>query len=130
MNGRTVLIVEDDNDIRENCSEILIVSGYQVALACNGLEGISKALEVLPAIIMSDLLMPEMNGLEMLDVLKSNPITSTIPFILASGVRDFGDKKVTSYQGIDGHLPKPFGAEDLITMIETVITRSVYNKSS
>ncbi len=72
-----VLIIEDNFDVRENLSEILILAGYEVLLAANGKEGVKLALDVLPDLILCDVMMPELDGYGVLRILSKNPKTGT-----------------------------------------------------
>lgn len=75
------MIIEDNEAIRENIVEILELANYTVFAAGNGKAGVVLAFNNLPDIILCDIMMPELNGYDVLTLLKKNPLTSLIPFI-------------------------------------------------
>jgi CheY-like chemotaxis protein len=81
----TILVVEDDEDIREAIGEILLQEGYDVALAENGQHALEKLGEVQrPCLLLVDLVMPTMNGLDLMDALSKNDRLATIPVVVMS----------------------------------------------
>ncbi|NNU33382.1 response regulator [Mucilaginibacter sp. S1162] len=78
---RTILLIEDNNDIRENTCELLELEGYKVIPALNGKTGLTTAFEHLPDLILCDIMMPEVNGYEVFVGLQADPATRAIPFI-------------------------------------------------
>ena len=70
---KKVLVIEDQEDVRENIVELLMLSNYDVESAPNGKEGVKKALESHPDLILCDIMMPEMDGYEVLYILSKNP---------------------------------------------------------
>ncbi|MEO6979570.1 MAG: response regulator, partial [Mucilaginibacter sp.] len=79
--SKKVLIIEDNNDIRENVVEILELAGYQVFEADNGKTGVDLALKNVPDIVLCDIMMPELDGYGVLYMLNKNPATAATPFI-------------------------------------------------
>jgi signal transduction histidine kinase/DNA-binding response OmpR family regulator/ligand-binding sensor domain-containing protein len=115
----TILIVEDDADLMNYLGSIL--SEYQVQLAKNGLEGYHLATEHQPDLIISDIMMPEMDGLELCQKLKSNIITSHIPVILLTA-RSLVEQKVEGFElGADEYIEKPFNDLLLLARIKNLI---------
>lgn len=121
--GMPLLLVIDDNaDIREYI-KINFGKEYQIILASNGSEGLSKAVEVIPDIIISDVMMPEMNGLELSRQLKSDERTSHIPVILLTA-RDSDESKMEGYEtGADAYVTKPFNTNVLQAQIKNLLTQ-------
>ncbi len=78
----TILVIDDDKFIRESYQELLTQEGYNVASAVNGKEGLMKAVEIRPNLIMLDIMMPEMDGNMVLEALWKDPRTKTIPVIM------------------------------------------------
>jgi len=76
-----ILVIEDNQDVRENLEELLQLTGYTVYTAENGKIGTAKALEVVPDIILCDIMMPELDGFGVLRILSNHPATMDIPFI-------------------------------------------------
>lgn len=81
-----LLIIDDDKDTRQILADICQYMGHEVAVASNGLEGIELAKTRIPDLIILDLMMPEMNGLQFLSKLRSNPATSKVPVVILSAI--------------------------------------------
>src|SRR5471030_2341257 len=79
--SKKVLIIEDNNDIRDNVVEILELAGYEVFDAPNGKTGVEMAVKNLPDIILCDIMMPELDGYGVLHIINKNPELSAVPFI-------------------------------------------------
>jgi len=115
----TILIVEDDAELMNYLGNSL--TEYHVRLAKNGLEGYNMATEIQPDLIISDIMMPEMDGLELCQKLKSNLITSHIPIILLTA-RSLVEQKVEGYEiGADDYIEKPFNDSLLLARIKNLI---------
>ena len=115
----TVLVVEDNNDLRNYLDELLSKE-YNVIASCNGTEGIESALKNNPDIIISDVMMPEMDGYQLTSTLKDNINTSHIPIILltAKGGRE---SKIEGLQkGAEDYITKPFDEEEILLKIKNI----------
>ena len=115
---KTVLIIEDNTDIRENTCELLELEGYRVFFAENGKIGLILAKENKPDIIICDILMPEVNGYEVLNGLKSDPDTAAIPFIFLTASVERKDIQAGLDMGAKGYIQKPFDPQELFDTIE------------
>ncbi len=111
-----VLIIEDDNDIQEYISTSLN-KDYRILTARNGKEGLKIAQEYIPNIIVSDIMMPEMNGIEVCKRIKEDIRTSHIPVILLTAKDSIQDKEEGYESGADSYLTKPFSARLLQSRI-------------
>ena len=114
----TVLLVEDNNAIRENICEILELKGYGVCFAINGKTGLEMARKIKPDIILCDILMPEMDGYNVFDGLKESPDTMDIPFIFITGSATKSEVLNGRGKGATAYISKPFDGEDLDTTIQ------------
>lgn len=121
---KKILLVEDNHDIRDNISELLELSGYDMYTSENGKDGIKKALEVLPDLIICDIMMPGMDGYEVLHILSRNPKTSHIPFLFLSAKSEAKDLRKGMNLGADDYLTKPFEELDLLNAIESRFKRN------
>ncbi|MCH8745691.1 MAG: response regulator [Chloroflexi bacterium] len=108
-----ILVVEDNPDIRELLIDSLCDIGYAVMEAGDGGAGLQSALEGLPDIILLDMMMPVLDGLEVLDRLKSNPLTRFIPVIMVSAKGQEQDISTALNSGALSYLVKPWEPEDL-----------------
>jgi signal transduction histidine kinase/DNA-binding response OmpR family regulator len=115
-----VLIVEDNNDLRQHIGQGL-QHNYEVLEAVNGLEGFDRALETIPDLIISDVMMPRMDGLELVEQLKNDQKTSHIPVILLTAKSSIEDKISGLKTGADEYLAKPFNQEELLIRVENLI---------
>lgn len=114
-----ILVIEDDILILESIIELLQNEGYECLKAVNGEEGIEIAKEETPDLIICDIQMPGLNGYEVLQHLRANPRTSTIPFIFLSALVDKSDLRKGMILGADDYLTKPFQPEELISSVKT-----------
>ncbi|HZV68035.1 MAG TPA: response regulator [Saprospiraceae bacterium] len=115
---KTILVIEDNDHIRENTCEILELAGYQVSCADDGKAGISAALEIKPDIILCDIMMPHANGYTVLNELRSNPETAHIPFIFLTASAEKSEVKAGLGMGAEGYVRKPFGTDELLRTIQ------------
>lgn len=115
-----ILVVEDESDMLQYVYEILSPS-FKVITATNGREGIEKALEIIPDLIVSDVMMPEVDGIELCRKLKSDKDTSHIPIILLTALSDMAHHVQGIREGADVYLPKPFNSQLLLVHIQNLI---------
>ncbi|QRR00620.1 ATP-binding protein [Dyadobacter sandarakinus] len=115
--AETILIVDDNADMRQHVQS-LIGRRYQTRTAGNGVEALKVIAEFQPSLILSDIMMPEMDGIELLRRIKDNPATASIPMILITA-RAGEESKIEGYEiGADDYLIKPFSANELIARIK------------
>ncbi len=114
---RALIVLADDNaDMRDYLARLLGVA-YEVEAVSNGLQALDAILKRRPALVLSDLMMPVMDGLQLLIELRRNPDTSTIPIVLLSA-RDGEESSIASLQaGADDYLIKPFSAQQLLARV-------------
>jgi CRP/FNR family cyclic AMP-dependent transcriptional regulator len=115
---KTILIIEDNEDIRENVEEILTLSGYKVLAAPNGKEGIDMAQKQNPDLIICDIMMPGVDGYGVLHVLNKDPKTQNIPFIFLTSKSERSDFRTAMELGADDYITKPFAGNELLNAIE------------
>jgi len=114
------LVVEDNNDLRYYLSSELF-SFCKVSVAADGKEGLNKAIETIPDIIISDIMMPEINGIELCGKLKTDQRTSHIPIILLTA-KPLEENRIEGYEtGADDYITKPFSIDVLIARIKNLI---------
>lgn len=113
----TLLVIEDNRTIRENTSEFLEMEGYAVITAANGNDGFQKIIDFLPDLIICDLLMPEMGGLDLLTKLGLYDGLKTIPLIFYSAKSEKKDIKKGMDLGAYDYIVKPSDLQDLLESI-------------
>lgn len=116
-----LLIVEDNADIRLYIEESLH-EDYRIIQACNGREGMEQAFSKVPDIIVSDIMMPEMDGIKMTHILKEDIRTSHIPIILLTAKTSIKDQEEGYDSGADSYLTKPFSAKLLHSRIRNILS--------
>lgn len=125
---KTILVIEDHEDIRENIAEILTLSGYNVLTAPNGRAGIELALNHPPDLVLSDIMMPESDGYDVLQRLQENEATSGVPFIFITAKTERPDIRKGMELGADDYLTKPFDDVELLNAVSGRLKRSERQK--
>ena len=120
-----ILIVEDTLTIREEIHDILVMEGYTVFEAENGSIGFEIALKKHPDLIISDILMPKLNGFEMYKKLQNNKTTKLIPLIFLSAKAEKSDIRVGMRLGAEDYLTKPIDVEDLLNTVKIKIDKKI-----
>lgn len=115
---KTILVIEDNNDIRENTAEILELAGYKSLTATNGRQGVDMALKVKPDLIICDIMMPELDGYGVLHLLRKNPETENVPFIFLTAKSERSDFRRGMEMGADDYITKPFDDSELLSAVE------------
>ncbi|MCB8945377.1 MAG: response regulator [Ardenticatenaceae bacterium] len=119
-----ILIIDDDPELSRMIGFILQKSGYEVETAHNGKDGLAKADEVRPDLIVLDVMMPDMSGIEVCQKLRDRPVTRSLPIIMLSALADI-DAKLSGFQvGADDYIPKPVNAKELIARIQALLLRA------
>lgn len=116
-----ILIVDDDEEIRDFLQAEL-ADTYRIEVCNNGVEALKKTVEHLPDIVISDVIMPEMDGFTLLKRLKGNTSTSHIPVIMLTTKGELTDKLKGIETGADAYIAKPFVVSELVAMINNLIS--------
>jgi len=114
-----LLLIEDNNEIRENTAEILQLAGYTVSTAENGKKGIEIALQNKPDLIVCDVMMPVLDGYGVLHLINKNPDLSGIPFIFLTAKAERNDFRKGMEMGADDYITKPFSDIELLNAVES-----------
>jgi CRP-like cAMP-binding protein/CheY-like chemotaxis protein len=115
---KSVLVIDDNQNIRENTAEILDLAGYKTFTAENGKQGVDLALKEKPSLIVCDIMMPELDGYGVLHLLRKNADTQMIPFIFLTAKTERGDFRKGMEMGADDYITKPFEDIELLNAIE------------
>ena len=117
LKGIKVMIIDDSNTIRKSAEMFLRSSGYEVILAEDGFEAMSKIVDNQPDIIFIDIVMPRLDGYQACMLIKKNPIYQSIPVIMLSSKDGLFDKARGRMVGSNDYLTKPFTTEGLLSII-------------
>jgi len=115
---KKILIVDDERLMRAVLQHNVILAGYDVIVASNGREAMQKIQEVTPDLIVVDLVMPDMNGFEMLRRIRSNKETMQTPVIVVSALQSQTDIEEAKASGADIYLTKPIKPEEFIKHVK------------
>lgn len=121
---KKILLIEDNNEMRENTAEILELANYQVITAVNGRSGVEKATKEVPDIIICDIMMPDLDGYGVLYLLSKNLETAGIPFIFLTAKAEKADMRKGMSMGADDYLTKPFEEMELLNAIEARLKKN------
>ncbi len=117
----SILVVDDNPDLRTYVSEIFRRNGYHVQTARNGHEGHSKAKEILPSLIVTDLMMPLVSGLEMIQMIRKEETLKGTPIILLTAKVDEETRIEGTEHGADAYLAKPFNDRELLAEVRNLL---------
>ena len=120
---KKILLIEDDKVVRENTAELLELANYKVATANNGKSGLVEAKKHVPDIIICDIMMPELNGYGVLQILSKDISTKHIPFIFLSAKSEHKDIRKGMNLGADDYITKPFDESELFSAIESRLAK-------
>ncbi len=120
-----VLIVEDEPDIRELVVHHLKREGYQVSVAASGEEALRQVQASPPDLVLLDLMMPAMNGLEVCRRLRQDPATASLPIVMLTAKGDEVDRVLGLELGADDYVVKPFSPKELLARVRAVLRRSL-----
>ena len=124
MNNPLVLCVDDEQNILDLLDFNLNASGYAVATAARGADAVAIALDRKPDLILLDLMLPDMSGLEVIKALRAERFTATVPIIVITAA-DSESETVQAFElGADDYIKKPFGIRELMARVKAVLRRS------
>ncbi|MEM1003304.1 MAG: response regulator [Bacteroidota bacterium] len=121
---KKILIIEDNEDIRENIAEILELDGFNSITAPDGKVGVEKAVSEHPDLIICDIMMPELDGYGVLHILGKKDETAGIPFIFLTAKAERSDMRKGMVLGADDYLTKPFEDTELLDAVESRLRKT------
>lgn len=121
---KSVLVIDDNADIRDNTAEILELAGYKTFTAENGKRGVDMAIKEKPDVIVCDIMMPELDGYGVLHLLRKNDETQNIPFIFLTAKTERSDFRKGMEMGADDYITKPFEDIELLNAIEVRLKKA------
>jgi DNA-binding response OmpR family regulator len=123
---KKILLIEDNQDVRENTAEILELANYNVVTAENGKVGVELAQKENPDLIICDIMMPVLDGYGVLHLLSKNPELSAIPLIFLSAKSERADVRRGMDMGADDYITKPFEESELLNAVESRLRKSEF----
>jgi len=130
MAKKKILVIEDDRDISELITYNLEREGYEIACLYDGSQAIEFVRKRKPELILLDLMLPEVDGIEICRTLKSDPNTKHIPIIMLTAKSEEADVVVGLQMGADDYIPKPFSPKVLVARIKAITRRMVESQLS
>jgi CRP-like cAMP-binding protein len=124
MSEKRILVIEDNQEVRENLEEILMLYGYKVETAKDGKEGVDMAISQLPDLILCDVMMPRLDGFGVLNILSKRQETAAIPFIFLTAKAEKADFRRGMNLGADDYITKPFYKDELLSVLETRLKKT------
>ncbi len=121
--GSTVLVIEDNDDVREQLATILSLEGFCVRKAANGRRGLEMVHQQMPDLVLCDLTMPDLDGWQTLASLRADPATVSLPFLCLSARTDRRDLRRAMEAGADDFITKPYTSLEILTAIRAALDR-------
>jgi signal transduction histidine kinase len=121
---KKILVIEDESSLRKGICDVLGFEGYEVLEAENGLFGYQICVEHIPDLILCDIMMPEMDGYDLLKLVRNNEDTKLVPFVFLTALAERADIRAGMELGSDDYISKPFTREELIKVVKTRLKKS------
>ncbi len=118
-----ILVIEDEDRLRENIAQILEFDDHEVAMANNGITGVELARQYLPDLIVCDIMMKQLDGFGVLQELRADPATAIIPFIFVTAKADRDTMRQGMELGADDYVTKPFTTTELLNAVNARLKR-------
>ena len=115
-----ILLIEDNHSLREEIINVLELEGFDVVTAENGRVGLARLEESIPDLVLCDLMMPDMDGYETIEAIRSNPATRTLPVILLTARDDEDCRTKGNEVGANDYVTKPFKIPDLLRAVQDI----------
>ena len=125
-----ILLVEDNDDIRENLAEIMELAGYKVHAAANGVQGVAMAILHMPDLVVCDIMMPELDGFGVLEQLRTTPGTKDMPIIFLTAMAEPKEKKLGMDLGAYDYIVKPISGDEPIASIKNYFKQRGNNEGA
>lgn len=120
---RTILIVDDEEDVLDLLQLVFETSGFLVRRASTGKSAVSSAYEEPPDVVLLDVMMPEMDGWQVLRTLKGDERTRRIPVVMLSARAERRDKMIGLQEGAEGYIAKPFSPAEVVREVQSFLER-------
>jgi DNA-binding response OmpR family regulator len=120
---RTILIVDDEEDVLDLLQLVFETSGFEVRRAATGKSAVSIAYEEPPDVVLLDVMMPEMDGWQVLRTLKGDERTRNVPVVMLSARAERRDKMIGLQEGAEGYIAKPFSPAEVVREVQSFLER-------
>ena len=120
---RTILIVDDEEDVLDLLQLVFETSGFVVRRASTGKSAVSSAWEQPPDVVLLDVMMPEMDGWQVLRTLKGDEQTRNVPVVMLSARAERRDKMIGLQEGAEGYIAKPFSPAEVVREVQSFLER-------
>lgn len=121
--GKKILVIEDERDISDLVTHYLEKGGYRVMALRDGAKGLKQIKTEPPDLLILDLMLPEMDGLEICRQVRSDPRTAALPVIMLTAKGEETDRVVGLEMGADDYIPKPFSPKELVARVKALLRR-------
>ncbi|MGA8654835.1 MAG: response regulator transcription factor [Chthoniobacterales bacterium] len=128
--GEKILIVEDETDVADLLAHHLRQAGFSVEIAHNGREALQLIKNRSPTLIVLDLMLPEMSGLDVCRLIRSDPRSSQVPIVILSAKSEEIDRVLGFELGADDYIVKPFSPREFVLRIKAILRRRLANRNS
>ena len=122
--SKTILIVDDEAYIVTSLEYVMQSAGYEVAVAYDGEEALQKVAETVPALVILDLMMPKLDGFEVCEKIRQNPLWKDIRIIILTAKGRDIERKKGMYLGADDYMTKPFSTRDILHRVNELLAES------
>lgn len=122
-----ILVIDEDALLRTSLRRLLALEGYEVSEANGGLLGVELALAVRPDLVLCDLVMPDIDGIEVIRRLRSDARTAALPVVVVSGSKSVLGRGGDAIPGAQGYVTKPFEIEHLLDVVSRVLAAARKN---
>jgi DNA-binding response OmpR family regulator len=113
-----ILIAEDEPSLRENLQMMLEMEGFEVQLASDGQEAFEQARSAPPDLVLTDVMMPVLDGYGLIRLLRADPVTAAVPIIVLTAKAEQADVEMGQSLGADAHLVKPYRRAELLQAVQ------------
>lgn len=124
---KKILIVDDEQDIVESLQFVLEAAGFECHCAYNGEEGLNLAKQILPDLIILDVMMPKINGYKICRLLKYDNKYKNIPILMVTARSQDEDKLIGEETGVDEYITKPFDLDEIVKKVEGYLNKEIEN---
>ena len=125
-----ILVIEDEAPIRERIAKALTFEGYQTLEGENGRAGLELAKTEHPDLIIADIMMPELDGHDLVTLLRDNPSTRLTPVIMVTALDERADQRRFMELGVEDYISKPFDLEELLSAVQTQLRKQTWRDSN